>query len=84
MSEPATKAARTDPMSAPAPASSFIPVAPDCDFSIYNIPFGVFRPAAGGPARIGSAIGELALDLGALASKGFFDAAYAATLQEVY
>ena len=55
-------------MSAPAPPSSFIPVAPDADFPIQNIPFGVFSPAPGAPARIGTAIGDFALDLAALAA----------------
>jgi fumarylacetoacetase len=42
--------------------------APGCDFPIQNLPFGVFRPAAGGRPRIGVAIGDQILDLAAAAS----------------
>jgi fumarylacetoacetase len=39
--------------------------APGCDFPIQNLPFGVFRPVAGMPPRVGVAIGDRILDLGA-------------------
>ncbi len=42
---------------------SFAPVAPDSHFPIQNLPYGVFRRRAGGPARVGVAIGEQILDL---------------------
>ena len=42
--------------------------APGCDFPIQNLPFGVFRPAAGLPPRVGVAIGEQILDIAAAAS----------------
>jgi fumarylacetoacetase len=42
--------------------------APGCDFPIQNLPFGVFRPAAGMPLRVGVAIGEQILDVAAAAS----------------
>ncbi len=45
---------------------SFIPVAPDSHFPIQNLPYGVFRPRAGGPPRVGVAIGDLVLDLALL------------------
>ena len=32
--------------------------APDCDFPIQNLPFGVFRPAPDLPPRVGVAIGD--------------------------
>jgi len=51
---------------------SFIPVDPDSHFPIQNLPFGVFRPKAGGPPRIGTAIGDLVLDLALLEKKRFF------------
>jgi fumarylacetoacetase len=38
--------------------------APDCDFPIQNLPFGVFR-AAGGEPRVGVAIGDQILDVAA-------------------
>ncbi len=39
---------------------------PDSHFSIQNLPYGVFRPRAGGPPRVGVAIGDLVLDLALL------------------
>ena len=42
---------------------------PDCDFPIQNLPFGVFRTNGQGNARIGVAIGDVILDLGAIASQ---------------
>ena len=44
--------------------------APDCDFAIQNLPFGVFRAAAGGEPRVGVAIGDQILDVAA-AGAGF-------------
>jgi fumarylacetoacetase len=41
--------------------------AQDCDFPIQNLPLGVFRHGAG-PARVGIAIGDRALDVGAAAA----------------
>jgi len=42
--------------------------APDTDFPIQNLPFGVFRPAPGVPPRVGVAIGDQILDVPAAAS----------------
>jgi fumarylacetoacetase len=42
--------------------------APDAEFPIQNLPFGVFRPAAGLPPRVGVAIGDQILDVAAAAS----------------
>ncbi len=42
--------------------------APGCDFTIQNLPFGVFGPQCGHPARIGVAIGDRILDLAAAAN----------------
>ncbi|HXK58546.1 MAG TPA: fumarylacetoacetase [Acidobacteriota bacterium] len=50
---------------------SFIPVDPTSHFPIQNIPYGVFRPRAGGFARVGTAIGDLVLDLALLEEEGF-------------
>ena len=50
---------------------SFIDVAPDSDFPLDNLPFGVFRPAREA-ARAGVAIGDLVLDLGVLEELGYF------------
>lgn len=51
---------------------SFVSIAPDSDFSIHNLPYGVFKPRAGGAARVGVAIGEFVLDLSVLDDAGFF------------
>jgi len=40
--------------------------APGCDFPIQNLPFGVFRPNASQPPRVGIAIGDQVLDVSAL------------------
>ena len=53
------------------PLKSFINVPPDSDFSIQNLPFGVFKPATGA-ARIGVAIGDFVLDLSVLENGGHF------------
>ena len=42
--------------------------AADCDFSIQNLPFGVFSTAAQPQARVGVAIGDCVLDLAILES----------------
>jgi len=52
---------------------SFIPVDPESHFPIQNLPFGVFRPKNGGPPRVGTAIGNLVLDLALLEKEGFFE-----------
>lgn len=43
----------------------------DSDFSIYNLPFGIFQPADGLP-RAGIAIGDHIVDLAAAAEAGLF------------
>ena len=50
---------------------SWVPVAPDGDFPIQNLPLGVF--VREGRARIGMAIGDRILDLAALARAGLAD-----------
>ena len=37
--------------------------APDCDFPIQNLPFGLFRPAQGQEPRVGVAIGDQIVDV---------------------
>src|SRR5262245_51313350 len=54
-------------------ASSFVPVAPDSNFPIQNLPYGVFRPRGGGSPRIGVAIGDMVLDLAMLEEIGLLD-----------
>ena len=58
---------------------SFIDVPADSDFSIQNLPFGVFKPREGN-ARIGVAIGDLILDLEVLEARGFFSDVVAAAV----
>jgi fumarylacetoacetase len=54
---------------------SFIPVAHESHFPIQNLPYGVFRPRAGGKPRIGVAIGEFVLDLAVLERRGLLGVA---------
>jgi fumarylacetoacetase len=48
------------------PERSFVGVPAGSHFPVENLPFGVFRPRSGGPARVGVAIGEQVLDLAVL------------------
>jgi fumarylacetoacetase len=52
---------------------SFIPVPPESHFPIQNLPFGVFRRRPDSVPHIGVAIGEMVLDLTAIAEHEFFD-----------
>ena len=54
------------------PLRSFIEIQPDSDFPLENLPYGVFKPKNGQP-RLGVALGDYAIDLGALAEKGLFN-----------
>ncbi|HWV96552.1 MAG TPA: fumarylacetoacetate hydrolase family protein, partial [Xanthobacteraceae bacterium] len=49
---------------------SFIDVAPDSDFPIQNLPYGVFSTPTSAQKRVGVAIGAFVLDLAALESEG--------------
>jgi fumarylacetoacetase len=51
---------------------SWVPVRPESDFPIQNLPFGIFS-SPGRDARIGVPIGERVLDLRALAQTGLLD-----------
>jgi fumarylacetoacetase len=46
-----------------------VPVPPGSHFPLANLPYGVFAPA-GGPPRVGAAIGDFVLDLAAVAETG--------------
>ncbi|WOE33241.1 MULTISPECIES: fumarylacetoacetase [unclassified Acinetobacter] len=50
---------------------SFIEVAPDSDFPIQNLPYGVFSHTINGERRIGVALGEWVVDLAVLEENGF-------------
>ena len=54
---------------------SFISVGPQPHFPIQNLPYGVFRPRAGGNPRVGVAIGDQILDLSVLERGGLLTAA---------
>ena len=54
------------------PLRSFVEIAPDSDFGIHNLPFGVFRPRALAKPRVGVAIGDQVLDLSVLVEQGLF------------
>lgn len=51
--------------------ASWIPVSPESDFSLANLPYGVFSTEVSGP-RIGVAIGDHVLDLKVLAQDQIF------------
>jgi fumarylacetoacetase len=51
---------------------SWIEVDPESDFSIQNLPFGIFKTQSSSP-RVGVAIGDQVLDLAILNKLGFFD-----------
>lgn len=50
--------------------SSFLDIASDSDFSIHNLPYGIFSETADGKRRAGVAIGEHVLDLAVLEAEG--------------
>ncbi len=50
--------------------TSFIDIASDSDFSIHNIPYGIFSETADGRRRAGVAVGEHVLDLSVLEAEG--------------
>ncbi|MGJ4993213.1 fumarylacetoacetase [Bradyrhizobium sp. HKCCYLS3077] len=54
---------------------SFIPVDPSSDFSIQNLPYGVFSAADSPKPRVGVAIGDFVLDLAVLEAEGLLDLA---------
>lgn len=56
---------------AAAGASSFLDVPPEHDFSLQNLPYGVFSTPHTQP-RVGVAIGDWAVDLSVLADEGLF------------
>ncbi len=52
--------------------TSWLDIPPDSDFSIHNLPFGIFS-APGKGKRAGMAIGDKVLDLAAAADEGLFE-----------
>ena len=56
--------------------SSFLPLPADSDFSLHNIPFGVFSVDHASEKKIGTRIGDTVIDLKQLESLGYFDICY--------
>lgn len=52
---------------------SFISIDSESDFSIHNVPFGVFSPKGSSEKRCATRIGDTVVDLRELARKGVFD-----------
>ncbi|KAJ1972123.1 hypothetical protein H4R35_004851 [Dimargaris xerosporica] len=52
---------------------SFVPVAPDSHFPLENLPYGVFSTAANAAPRVGVALGDVVVDLQALATANLLD-----------
>ncbi|MDN5200875.1 fumarylacetoacetase [Fulvivirgaceae bacterium BMA10] len=52
-------------------STSWVSVPENSDFSLYNLPFGIFKTDKKGP-RVGVAIGNEVLDLSYLEKKGYF------------
>lgn len=50
--------------------TSFVEVADNCDFSIHNLPYGIFSESKEGKRRAGIAIGDQVLDLSVLEEAG--------------
>lgn len=51
--------------------TSWLPVNKQSDFSIQNIPFGIFKPKNRTNPRVGTRIGNRVIDLAAIAAKGY-------------
>src|SRR5680860_781733 len=52
--------------------TSWVDIPKDSDFSIYNLPFGIFS-VGNGDKKIGIAIGDQIVDVYAIAEQGYFD-----------
>ncbi|MBO6793993.1 MAG: fumarylacetoacetase [Balneolaceae bacterium] len=52
--------------------NTWLTISPDSDFSIHNLPFGIFSKN-GGSKHVGVAIGDYVIDLGAAQELGAFD-----------
>lgn len=63
-------------------ARCWIDSADHAEFPVQNLPFGVFTPVDRGGPRIGTAIGEMILDLRALAAAGLLPAELISALAE--
>lgn len=53
--------------------SSWLPISQDSDFSLQNLPYGVFSTEQLSSPRAGVAVGDSVLDIKVLAQRGVFD-----------
>jgi fumarylacetoacetase len=53
--------------------TSFLEIDPHSDFTIHNLPYGIFSEVPNGHKRVGVAIGEWVLDLAFLESEGLLN-----------
>jgi fumarylacetoacetase len=53
--------------------TSFLEIDPHSDFTIHNLPYGIFSEVPNGHKRVGVAIGEWVLDLALLESEGLLN-----------
>ncbi len=51
--------------------SSWLSLSPDSDFSLFNLPYGVFRPHATASPRVATRLGDWVVDLHALQQHGY-------------
>jgi len=51
---------------------TWIPIEPESEFPIQNIPFGIFKPKNRLNARSGTRIGDYVIDLATIAERGYF------------
>jgi fumarylacetoacetase len=52
---------------------SWVEIPADSDFTLHNLPYGIFSESGDGKPRMGVAIGDHVLDLPAVAREGYFD-----------
>ena len=60
----------------------WLPISPDSDFSIYNLPFGIFSTPVLSP-RPGIALGDQVIHLAALVEKGLLDGSFKSISKEL-
>ena len=53
--------------------TSFIEIDPQSDFTIHNLPYGIFSKTPEGEKHVGVAIGDWVLDLAELAEQGLLE-----------
>ncbi len=69
---PNALAVRSQPSEQAAEMASWVTINDNSDFSLQNLPYGMFSTGVDPQPRIGTAIGQYVLDLKALAQDGLF------------